>query len=168
MSCPGQRRWQRQGGWSASWAGEHNRQQAALAPCARARPRQVTAGDSVDFATGGVRLRHSGARRRQCANTVTYTTAWNFDATQPPFGLVGEGGMVLPAGANGRTARQGSLHCGLSRSTSRPVLPTHDVRVRATNGAGLYDDASVCIAPTDVSRKAANRRKAAGQHRDGQ
>jgi hypothetical protein len=38
---------------------------------------------------------------------VTYTIAnslfWSFDATQPLFGLVGEGGMVLPAGANGKT-----------------------------------------------------------------
>ena len=38
---------------------------------------------------------------------VTYTIAnslvWSFNAKQPLFGLVGKGGMVLPAGAKSKT-----------------------------------------------------------------
>ena len=94
---------------------------------------------------------------------MTYTTAWKFDATQPLFGLVGRG-VVLPAGANGKTRLPALRPEALDFETR----VAHDVRVRATNSAGLYHDTSVCIALTDVSRKAANRRKAAGQHRDGQ
>ena len=95
---------------------------------------------------------------------MTYTTAWNFDAIQPLFGLVGEG-VVLPAGANGKTRLLALRPEALDFETR----VAHDVRVRATNGAGLYDDVSVCIALTNASRrKAADRRKAVGQHCDGQ
>jgi hypothetical protein len=106
--------------------------------------------------------------------------------------------MVLPAGANGKTRllalRPEALDfetrvahdvcvratngAGLYHDASVALRPealdfetrvAHDVCVRATNGAGLYHDASVCIALTNVSRrKAADRRKAVGQHCDGQ
>ena len=99
---------------------------------------------------------------------VTYTIAnslvWSFDAKQPLFGLVGEGGMVLPAGAKSKTRLLALRPEALDFETR----VAHDVRVRAANGAGLYHDASVCIALTNVSkRKAADRRKAVGQHSDG-